>query len=463
MLRRVTDFFSKDSSLNILLGIGIGLRVLVFIVMNPQNPDNHLEVLDFIVKNHRLPRTTELFLACHPPFYYLTALPFYIIGGLKFVQFYALLTSIVNLWLMGKLLKITIKDVSVRNLSFLLAAFLGTYLIYSLFVSNDTLAVLMGTWFFYNLIQYLRDQSSKNEIILSVSTGLALLTKSTFVPFIPVTLVIIFLVRLRQPFLKMVLRLTLCGAIIGFLGTYKFIENFRYQRQFFIHNLDIFDLSSNQIFYQGPQSYYNINLLTLIKDPNLSSRNPSIHSAPLLLYGTFWYKHVYFENNLTFGNYSGFRYIGSLFYIVGIVPTLVLLLGLGLMIRRALLFLFTWREQYATPLFWEGLFSASCLALLLGSVATLFTGLIKYNDWAFMHVRLLGHAFYPIVLLLASGLTFVKRRIPVLFNYASLNLAFFAVLTLFYFLVESGVIAWNWLHYGDKDYIQWYVNKSLGL
>jgi hypothetical protein len=422
--------------------------------MNPQNPDNHLEVLDFIVNNHRLPRTTELFLACHPPLYYLTALPFYIIGGLKFVQFYALLTSIVNLWLMGKLLKITIKDVSVRNLSFLLAAFLGTYLIYSLFVSNDTLAVLMGTWFFYNLIQYLRDQSSKNEIILSVSTGLALLTKSTFVPFIPVTLVIIFLVRFRQPFLKMVLRLTLCGAIIGFLGTYKFMENFRYQRQFLIHNLDIFDLSGNQIFYQGPQSYYNFNLLTLINDPNLSSRNPSIHSAPLLLYGTFWYKHVYFENNLTFGNYSGFRYIGSLFYIVGIVPTLVLVLGLGLMIQRAFLFLFTWSRQYATPSFWEGLFNASCLVLLLGSVATMFTGLIKYNDWAFMHVRLLGHAFYPIVLILASGLTFIKTKTPAFFHYISLNLTFFAILTLFYFSVESGVIGWNWWHYGNKDYIQ---------
>ena len=463
MLRRVTDFFSKDSSLTILLGIGIGLRVLVFIVMNPQNPDNHLEILDFIVKNHRLPRTPELFLACHPPLYYLTALPFYIIGGTKFVQFYALLTSILNLWLMGKLLKITIEDVSVRNLSFLLAAFLGTYLIYSLFVSNDTLAVLMGTWFFYNLITYLRDQSSKNELILSVSTGLALLTKSTFIPFIPVALVIIFLVRFRQPFWKMMYRLALCGAIIGLLGTYKYFENYRYHGEFFIHNLDIFDLSSNQIFYQGPQSYYNINILTLIKDPNLSSRNPSIHSAPLLLYGTFWYKHVYFENNLTFGNYSGFRYIGSLFYIVGLLPTLVLLLGLGLLIKQAFLFLFTWPKQYGTAPFWEGLFRASCLALLLGSVATLFTGLIKYNDWAFMHLRLLGHAFYPIVLILAMGLSFLKRQRPVFFSYLSLNLSFFAILTIFYFLVESSVITWNWLHYGNKDYIQWYVNKSLGL
>jgi 4-amino-4-deoxy-L-arabinose transferase-like glycosyltransferase len=124
--------------------------------------------------------------------------------------------------------------------------------------------------FFYNLITYLRDQSSKNELILSVSTGLALLTKSTF---IPVALAIIFLVRFRQLFWKMVYRLTLCGTIIGLPGTYKYLENYRYHGEFFIHNLDIFDLSSNQIFYQRPQSYYNINIVTLIKDPNVSSRN----------------------------------------------------------------------------------------------------------------------------------------------------------------------------------------------
>ena len=96
--------------------------------MNPQGPDAHYEVLDFIIKNHRLPRTNELFLACHPPLYYLTSLPFYVIGGLKLVEFYGLITSCLNLWLMAKLVKMTIKDVEIRNLSFLLATFLILHL-----------------------------------------------------------------------------------------------------------------------------------------------------------------------------------------------------------------------------------------------------------------------------------------------------------------------------------------------
>ena len=58
MLRKIIDFFSKESSLNKILWLGIGLRILVFIVMNPENPDPHHEVLDYIVKNHRLPRTS---------------------------------------------------------------------------------------------------------------------------------------------------------------------------------------------------------------------------------------------------------------------------------------------------------------------------------------------------------------------------------------------------------------------
>ena len=464
MLSKITDFFSKESSLNKILWLGIALRILVFIVMNPENPDAHREILEYIVKNHRLPHTNELFLACHPPLYYLTAFPFYVIGGLKLVEFYGLITSILNLWLMAKLVEMTIKDVQIRNLSFLLATFLGTYLIYSLFVSNDTLSVLMGTWFFYNLITYLREQTLKNVVILSLSTGLALLTKSTFIPFIPVALIVIFLVNVHKPFLKMVYTVILCGAIIGFTGTYKFVENYKTQRQFFIHNLDIFPLPTNKIFYQGPQSYYNLNILTLIKDPNLSSRNPSIHAAPLLMYGTFWYKHQYFENNLTFGNYSGFRYIGSVFFVVGILPTILIIMGLALLIRQGfMLVFFTWKQQYGTIIFWEKIFRATCLALLLGSVATMFTGIIKYNDWAFMHTRLLAHVFYPIVLLLATGMSFVKRNKPNLIKYLALNMTLFAILSIFYFSVESAVVAWNWLYYGDKDEIQWYVNKSLGL
>jgi branched-subunit amino acid transport protein AzlD len=464
MLDEISNFFNKEASLNKILWVGIALRILVFIVMNPQGPDAHYEVLDFMLKNHRLPRTNELFLACHPPLYYLTSLPFYIIGGLKLVEFYGLITSCLNLWLMSKLVKMTIKDIEIRNLSFLLATFLGTYLIYSLFVSNDTLSVLMGTWFFYNLIKYLKHQTLKNTVILSLSTGLALLTKSTFIPFVPIVLVIIFLANFRKPFWKMTYTMILCGAIIGFSGTYKFVENYRWQHKIFVHNLDIFPFPSNSIFYQGPQSYYNINILTLIKDPNLSSRNPSIHAAPLLMYGTFWYKHQYFENNLTFGNYSGFRYIGSLFFILGILPTMLIFIGLALLIRQGFMLLFfTWRQQYGTTIFWEKIFRATCLVLLLGSVATMFTGIIKYNDWAFMHTRLLAHVFYPIVLLLATGLSFIKRNKPKFLKYLVLNLALFAGLSIVYFSVESAVVAWNWLYYGDKDEIQWYVNKSLGL
>jgi hypothetical protein len=463
ILDKILNFFGKESSLMTILWVGIVLRILLFIVMNPQNPDPHHEVLEFMVKSKRLPFSNELFLACHPPLYYLLALPFYILGGLKCVEFFGLITSCINLWLMSKLLKLTIEDVLIRNVSFLLATFLGTYVIYSLFVSNDTLSVLMGTWFFYNLAKYLKNQELKYEIILSLSAGLSLLTKLTFLPFIPVTLVVIFLVRVRGSFIKMFYTMALCGTIIVVTGTYKQYQNYRSQHQFFIHNLDIFPLPSNSIFYQGPKSWYDANIFTLIKDPNLSSRNPSIHSAPLLMYGTFWYKHIYFENNLTFGNYSGFRYIGSLFFIVGILPTILILIGLALMIRQSFVLLFTWFKNFGTEIFWQNLFKATCIILLLGSVGTMFTGIIKYNDWAFMHVRLLVHVFYPIVLLLATGLSFVKAHVPKLLQYAVLNLTLFAGLTIVYFSVESGVLLWNYLNYGNKDEIQWYVNRSLGL
>jgi cation transport ATPase len=148
---------------------------------------------------------------------------------------------------------------------------------------------------------------------------------------------------------------------------------------------------------------------------------------------------------------------------LGILPTILIFIGLALLIRQGFLLLFTWQKHFGTEDFWSNLFKGVCVVLLLGSVATMFTGVLKYNDWAFMHTRLLVHVFYPIVLLLATGLSFLKKRYPDLLKFAAFNMAFLAVLTIFYFSVESSVLLYNWLEYGDKDEIQWYVNKSLGL
>lgn len=463
MINNYTHAFSKDSTLKFLLFIGILLRIILWIVMRPQNPDPHHEVLEYIVKFHRLPASDKLFLACHPPLYYLTALPFFLLGGLKLTQFYSLLTSCLNLWVMYMLLKKTIPSVLIRNICFLLPTFLYMYLEYSMYVSNDSLAVLMGTCFFYFLYEYLQKRTIKSELLLALFTGLALLTKATFLPFVPVTMMIIFLIRIDASLLLFLRSMLLTGFVIVLTGSYKLLENYHNFHVFFVHNLDIFPLPTNAIFYQGIQSWLNINILTLIEDPNLSSRNPSIHAAPLLLYGTFWYKHVYFENNLTFGNYSGFRYIGSVFYLIGILPTFTILMGLMILLKRGITLLIALKKTFVDKLFEIHLFNIACLILLLGSFATMITGILKYNDWAFMHTRLLVHVFYPIILALSIGLTFLQKRNLSLFRYTTFSMVGFALLSVFYVNIEAFVVGFNWLYYGDKDYIQWYVNKDLGL
>lgn len=463
MLPSIISFFNNPKTLYRLAFMGMILRIIVFVVLNPVGPDPHDEVIKFMAANYQLPRNNQAFLACHPPLYYLMALPFYLVGGLKLTQFFSLIISCLNLALVAFLLKKTIHDVIIRTLSFLLPCSSILYINYSLIVSNDALAIFMGTLFFFCLHQAITHKTNRSQFILAAFTGLCVLTKATFLPFIPVTLFTIFIIQLQEKkhYKHILLVLSLSIGIIAFTGGYKYVDNYRKDGKVFVHNLDIFPLPYHAVFYKGLASLYNCNIISLIKDPNLSSKHPSQHAAPLLLYGTFWYKHFYFENNLGFGNVTKFRFIGSICYMLAIIPTLLLFWGMFTAAQKTVALGIHYKRLFDTSN-WATIQECFFLLLLVLGVATMLTGMAKYNDFSFFHSRLLAHLFYPITMLLASGLTQFKRRFPMLFSSVIINLALLAFCTVVYFSVETSICAWNWWHYGNKDNY-WYTDWSLGL
>lgn len=463
MMSSLISILNNPKTLYRLVIIGICLRVIVFGILNPVGPDPHDEVLKFMAEHHRLPNNNQAFLACHPPLYYLIAFPFYLIGGLKLTQFLSLITSCINLIIMAYLLKKTIHDVLVRTLSFLLPCFSILYINYSLIISNDALAILMGTLFFLSLHQSITHKTNRSQFILATVTGLCVLTKATFLPFIPITFFTILIIQLQEKrrYRHIFLVLGISLGLTALTGSYKYVDNYRKEGKVFVHNLDIFPLPYHAVFYQGLSSLYNCNIISLIKDPNLSSKHPSQHAAPLLLYGTFWYKHFYFENNLGFGNVTKFRYIGSLCYILAILPTLLIFWGMVDATQKAFVLGIHYKRLLDSTN-WDTIQQCFFLFLLVLGVATMLTGMAKYNDFSFFHSRLLAHLFYPITMLLACGLTQCKRKYPSILNGILVNFVLLAFCTVVYFSVETSICGWNLWHYGNKDNY-WYTDWSLGL
>lgn len=463
MIPYLISILNNPKTLYRLAIMGVILRIIVFVVLNPVGPDPHDEVLKFIAEHHKLPNNNQAFLACHPPLYYLTALPFYLIGGLKFTQFFSLIISCFNLIIMAFLLKKTINDVLVRTVSFLVPCFSILYINYSLIVSNDALAIFMGTLFFFYLHQAVTHKTNRSQFILAALTGLSVLTKATFLPFIPVTIFTIFIIQLQEKkhFKHILLVISLSLGIIALTGGYKYVDNYRKEGKVFVHNLDIFPLPYHAVFYKGLSSLYNCNIISLIKDPNLSSKHPSQHAAPLLLYGTFWYKHFYFENNLGFGNVTKFRFIGSLCYILAIIPTLLLFWGMLDATKKTVTLGIHYKRLLDTSN-WAAIQQCFFLFLLLLGVATMLTGMAKYNDFSFFHSRLLAHLFYPITMLLASGLTQCKHKYPMILKGILVNIVLLAFCSVVYYSVEASICGWNLWHYGNKDNY-WYTDWSLGL
>ncbi|MCH7677947.1 hypothetical protein IID10_01115, partial [candidate division KSB1 bacterium] len=145
------DIFEEgDNSFRIILIAGILLRILVHVFLQPNNNDPHFEVIEFISKQGALPSSDQLLMAFHPPLYYLLAAPFAMVGTAKFVQLLSLFLSLCNFYLLYGLITKTslLKAHGVKCHVLLLTAILPQFVIFSSFISNDSLSFLLGTLIF---------------------------------------------------------------------------------------------------------------------------------------------------------------------------------------------------------------------------------------------------------------------------------------------------------------------------
>ncbi|HEV7348370.1 ArnT family glycosyltransferase [Telluribacter sp.] len=377
----------------------------------------------------------------HPPLYYLLATPFFLFDHLtsqKVTQFLSLLLSAGNLYILYLLARKLFSDVLVRNISFLLAIFLHSYVTFSLYVSNDTLTFFIGSLLFLLLHRYIYKPTQSNEVALAVVMGLGLLTKGTFLAFGPVLGMVVLLSLWKKETATriIVFRLLVFGFLSLSIGSYKYIENYYAEGRPIVHNIDFFQYMPADT-YVGLKSIYYFNLKRLVRNPTFFQGDPFLeHVYPIIFYATFWYKFSEPFNGFELGSRTSFKYIGSLIYLVGLVPSLLIILGFLKKSVSSVRFLRTMKES-SDSLFAKKLEEGAWLSILLLSVILVIIAGLKYNVWVCFQSRLFLQAFFSVMWLLYVGLKAVRKTSSLLFYAGSASILLVSFLYLVYYLTEG--------------------------
>ncbi|HTK48762.1 MAG TPA: glycosyltransferase family 39 protein [Gemmatimonadaceae bacterium] len=434
----VRDALPRDRGLRALLYAGVLLRLALFVPLYPTNNDDHFGVIQYILREHALPPSDVLSQAYHPPLYYLLAAPFAALGGVRGAEVLSLLFSLANLWLLARFLDCTelVARTGTRRHALALAAFLPQFVVFGLFVTNDTLSYLVGTGFLLVAFAYVERPSGRRLTAVGAMTGIGLLTKGTFLAFVPVAVVLVLAVgwRRRLPLGRVIAHAAFCLALGLTLGSYKFVENYERLGRPIVHNLE---LPGHELFGQrgtirGAGSFVAFDLPRLVVAPY--DQRHVRHSVPMLLYATTWWSYIR-DSNFTRTRQPGWRIVASLLCLAGIVPTGLGVIGLARLGAR-------WRDVANVPSLAEREYvelgrRITAAGTLVATLGIVIAAGVKYDVWSCFQGRLLFPAILGALLLFAAGFDGVVLRWPASTRW--LHRAMYAAYAVFaaYYVVEG--------------------------
>ena len=146
---------------------------MVFWFLDPLNNDvGHLDVIKYIVEHRALPAATASFESYQPPLYYLLAAPFYAASGnVKWVQLLSLVFSILTLLVIYRLLYCgqTSGRRALLPLCVSDGLFSAAIRMFGLYVSNDTLAILIGAVIVLQVVRFVAAPTIWQAVLLAVA------------------------------------------------------------------------------------------------------------------------------------------------------------------------------------------------------------------------------------------------------------------------------------------------------
>lgn len=366
-------------------------RVIVWLLMVPVNNDRHMDVVAYVAEHGRPPAAGMLEQAYHPPLYYLVVAPVWrSVGSLKSVQAFSLVCSLGTLWLLHRLLVLTLTGAMARwrPWCLALAAVHPNLILYSLFISNDAPAIALGAGLLLAMAWTERDDPAAGRWVVAVVLGLGLSTKSTFLAYVPVVAAFLWLAgQGRHGTGRRVVELGALMLMACAIGGWRYMDNALRYGNPFLSNLDFSFgwIEGQKGTWIGPATLLDFNLLKLVRDPVVSPGTR--HSFPLMLYGSFWYRYIV---EPTFrGNTGAGIWLGRLVVAAGVVPTLAMLAGC---VRG-------WMDRGG-----GGLMRRAAIACLVLNVVLLVWAGLKYDVWSILQGRLMFPAYGGALLVLAHGM-----------------------------------------------------------
>ncbi len=400
-----------------LLIAAIVLRVVTCAVLGPTGSDHHYEVIEYLLRAGRWPSVESYPQAFHPPAYYLLSLPWAMFGGDRMVEVFSLLLSIANVWLLFGLIRTFIADDRARLHAMALVAFLPQFVVYSILVSNDTLAMLAGTLALLAALRFAGDPTLSNAALAGLVSAFGLLTKGTLIAQAAVLFLVVAIVSWRRlPARTAAACMAIFIALSVLFGSYKFVDNqIRYGRPI-VHNMDFAQrwVEEQQPTITGVQSLIDVNVTKLLREPYGERReggwtNPQ--SVPLLFYATLWHPYVPVSNFR--GSWQWTPLLAQATYLLAIPATLLMFAG--------------WvRGKPWIP-----------LAFLAANLAIVMAAGVKFDAWSNFQSRLLFPSFAAIAFGYAWGIGWSGGKLARVVDVACMAL-YAAFLT--YFAIEIAFV-----------------------
>ena len=394
--------------LNILLICGILLRFAVLVAASPFDADSHLEVIQYIADHGTIPFSNQFAQSFHPPLYYLLMAPLNRWWpDPAAVHVASFLFSIANIILIRYALGRfpDFGTASVQAVGFALICFAPQVVMFGSFISNDTLAMLMGTSVFVAALRYIERPSWRTRWLLAVWIGLGLLTKGTFILVGPAMAFLVTRIEKQQRRERTNAVVAMFCLIWISIGCYKYVDNLVRVGDPFVNNLDVDSRFKREQSgtWKGLQTLYDVNVVKLIRRPVL--QNQDVFSYPLLMYGTFWYSHIPNESSFH-GNIRGYQWVGSLIYAVAIVPTALFLIGLVFALVSAIeIFCGSAPPVQAS----HSLALCAALAIVLANVTVVIAAGVRYDVWSCFQSRLCFPSLAPALLVFCLGMEKLAR------------------------------------------------------
>ncbi len=273
-----------------------------------------------------------------------------------------------------------------------MACFLPQFVMFGLYISNDSLAILIGAIVVLQVVRFVAAPTIWQAVLLAVLVSIGLLTKATFLAFLPVLFVLLAFVLLRRGYSarKAFAAALALSMLAGALGSWRFVESYREAGNPFVSNLDSGHpwVIAQQSTYRGAISFFDVNLWKLLRSPSASPQTQGAY--PLLLYGTFWYQHIP-ESNFFGSSSAPFYYFGSVIYVLALAPSLVFVFGLFLLAKRLPRFVIACDLSHQQDQ--RLLVGFVAVLFLLGNLALIVAVTLKYHVWTLMQGRLLFPSF----------------------------------------------------------------------